>query len=434
MSPNVTINSTPSSSFIAERAALSSYPYIYVTIQPVGDGSATDVSNRLISCSLIDREAIANPFDTAVVRVGDITLRLSNDDGYFSPFVSTSLFYNKNYFNADIKVYAGFYVNDTDVEVTLQSWTLLEKLLLDDSLGVATIYGMGKAKKALEKRIGEPDSDGNSNPLTFYGNWLLKDIVDYLMQEEAGLSSADYSCSDIPVYFTNTVFDDYVLRDALRELAQAASCRVYEDRFGKIVIAEFIPVFGSSVTVLDLSSYIVRTRFKSSFSDLVNKVRVQYADNRYYEEDNTGTLADGQKVVIDNRTLDNDTYAKNLANRISARFGSVDSLPVLEVDAAWLPDKDISDVFLLTSSNLGLSSNYYQAYGVVQNLTSMRTTLRLERADVDGTKWGYLGSSASEGDGLSPQNDTWTGASVTDKLFAYCSETGASSDPRYYMY
>lgn len=431
---DITVNTTVSSDFETERAASHSSPYKYVTINISSEG-AVDITDYVINISSIDRGSPNEPGSVSQIRAGDASIIVSNSDGYFSPEEPTSIFYGKDYYDAEIIVYAGFYLDDNNIEVTSQAVVLLERVELRDNDGVVQLYGRGKSKKALEKRVGEPDSDGLADPLTFMGDWKFIDIIEYLLKDVAGLATTEYSVQDLSIFYRDIVFKDMTISTAIAYLAESSNTRIWEDRFGVINIEEFIPVFAGEGDELNLELYTKDVVYTTDFTMLVNKVRVHYGGDNFYLIDNTETQEVGRYIIVNNPYVQKYSVAKDIGDKIITKFGTRDDIPIIQVNAHWLPDIDIGDVVVVVSNLAGLASEYCRINQIVMDMSQHVTQLVLEKTtDIGGYTWGFLGSSVDEGDGLSPQSDTFAGASTEDKEFAYCAVDSASAAPMYYAY
>lgn len=122
-------------------------------------------------------------------------------------------------------------------------------------------------------------------------------------------------------------------------------------------------------------------------------------------------------------------------DRLIDKFGK----PPLEID--WKTGLDgirtiLADRRKFTDSRTSFSSKLLEIIKVSKDFEANYKTITLTGSDTgtDGVKWCFLGSSADEEDGISPQNADWDSASDTDKQFCYLSTTGSGVDPRYYLF
>ena len=431
---NITISTNVSDEFKEKRGSFHTYPYIYVTILLKGESEEIDISDRIISVSNIDRGSEVEPDTVSEIRTGDGNIVVANDDGYFSPSNINSLFYNKDYYDSEVRIYAGFYIDEDNVEVTSQSVFLIERIELDDTNATATIYGRGKCKKALEKRLGEPNEEGVREPLAFMGQWKFKDIVEYILENEVGLNSNEYDIEDIQVFYQDITFSDVTANSALAYLCESANARMWEDRFGRVVVKEIAPEFTYNDDVLNLYNYINQLNWDVDLERLVNKIRVHYRGDLYYMIDNTSTMESGRYVIIENKYVEQYEYARDIASKIETKYGNRDFIQNMTIKCDWLPDIDINDPVIVIGETLGLSYTKVRVNRLVHDFGDFRTTLFVESYDIGNVTWGFLGSSEDEGDSLSPQATDYDSATDNDKLFAYWGSDSTTDGPQYYCY
>jgi len=96
----------------------------------------------------------------------------------------------------------------------------------------------------------------------------------------------------------------------------------------------------------------------------------------------------------------------------------------------------LGDIVLLTDTNSNFNKKICEVVGIEKNFSTPPYDIVLTLNDLNTTegKYAFLGSSADEGDGISPQTSEWDSADDTDKDFCYLSTTDAEVDPRYYIW
>ena len=103
-------------------------------------GQAFDTANDIISVGTIDKEKSVTISGTDKIYAGDITIQLSNREKRYSPLNPDGILYNKDYINAPINVWAGFY-NVSGTALVLQQGSFrLDKLRIDSDLLSFILY------------------------------------------------------------------------------------------------------------------------------------------------------------------------------------------------------------------------------------------------------------------------------------------------------
>ncbi len=121
-------------------------------------------------------------------------------------------------------------------------------------------------------------------------------------------------------------------------------------------------------------------------------------------------------------------------DRVVDKYG----IPVLDVEFTTGLDAlqtDLGDYIEVTDTKTGLSNKTLSVYKLSKDFGShpMRIVVSCDEIDTLAFNWAFLGSSADEGDGISPQAGDYDSASDTDKQFCYLSD-GGLGDPAYYLW
>ena len=248
----------------------------------------------------------------------------------------------------------------------------------------------------------------------------------------------------------------YKLVDAIEEILLHYLAAVYVDPWGRLVVKAYRPELGSAPKNFADSKKAVSLSCVRDVRDVINRVSVKYRkldswpwsddegddtlDGVYVAENQTSKTALGQWYGQDfesrwwNVTADHVSF---LATRIIDKYGRPPRRYGIEtgIDAT---EATIGDIISVTDSKLGLVAYELELMGKNGNYSSKPIAITLEAEDTGtyGISWAFLGSSADEGDGLSPQAATFDTASESDKAFCYQSRTGgAGADGRdYFMF
>lgn len=101
-------------------------------------------------------------------------------------------------------------------------------------------------------------------------------------------------------------------------------------------------------------------------------------------------------------------------------------------------DTELGDIIGVSDSGLGYSVFPVEIMKKDGDYAAKPAAVSFEAEDTGtgGTKWCFLGSSADEGDGVSPQASDYNNATVGDKMFCYLSQTGGSggAGPDYFLF
>lgn len=230
---------------------------------------------------------------------------------------------------------------------------------------------------------------------------------------------------------------------------------VYTGADGRIKIKTYVPNSIDTATVvaqLSDAKKISKLGYLRTVDEVINYVSVHYKKTNVFQFSDEAIVYDGNFVALDQDSIDlydfltfgfsskwystNGTHAQDLANRLIGKY----SAPPLNVDLVTGLDAmltEIGDVIEVTDTKYNLDATRGEVSRIRKNLDDdpVTITLRLRRDTDLGITYGFLGSSANEGDGLSPQSGNWDTASATDLTFCYLGETGhGTPTPDYRMF
>lgn len=256
--------------------------------------------------------------------------------------------------------------------------------------------------------------------------------------------------------FTNFALTGYIGYDAsavqeIQDLLLLFLGSVYTGNDGRIKISVYIP--GTTPTPLAFfadNKKITSFGYSRTQDEVINYVSIQYKSRKKWEFTNETIDYQGSYVTQDTGSRGKyGTLQKNFAVRWYAANGNhvVDFAgkligkykePPLNMDLDTGMDairSEIGDPVAITDEKYGI----LQLTGEITKVTKfldrdpVAVSLRVRReADLD-IVFGYLGSREDEGDGLSPQADTYGTASDTDKDFVYLGSDN-NVEPDYRMF
>lgn len=237
----------------------------------------------------------------------------------------------------------------------------------------------------------------------------------------------------------------------LTNLLSIFGMSIYTNGDGKVVLKTWTPLFGgTTLTAFTDALKISSLGYTRTVDEIVNYASVKYKRTDTWEFSGESVVYDGTVIDSDSSSIINygkysielsyrwytftGSFAQNVVERIVSKYAD----PSLNVEFSTGLDAitiEIGDLISLTDTKYGLST----LTGEVTRVTKMfdeepkKIGLLFRRDPVLEIDWGFLGSSSSEGDGISPQELSWDDATTSNKLFAYLSQAGGGG-PDYRMF
>jgi len=227
------------------------------------------------------------------------------------------------------------------------------------------------------------------------------------------------------------------------------------DTSGRISLFAYRPTFGNSLIVQEFSDdkKVFSLNGTRATSNMINSVTVKCkksdatAWSNASEQTNDLYSASNSTSIsiygIRNPFIFEDLYwysanhsaQRNFADKIIDKYGA----PPLELEFETGLDgirTDLGKIISFTDTRSSFTKKLLEVISISKDFeaTPKQITLSVSNTGTIGLNWSFLGSSVGQGDGLSPQNASWDSASASDKQFCYLSQTGATSDPRYYLF
>lgn len=244
--------------------------------------------------------------------------------------------------------------------------------------------------------------------------------------------------------------------EALEEVIIHFLGSLYTDNEGRIAISSYRPSFGG-ILVREFSDteQVFEMDAEEDLAKIINKVtvfckrsasfawsNVDETTDDIYEASNSQSITDyGIKnpfVWTDYWYSASKQAQSWFADRIKDKFGGVPNLP-LEIKFETGLDAlrtNLADRRKFTDSRSSYSNKLLEIVKIEKDFESEYKTITLTGSNVgtEGIRWAFLGSSADEGDGISPQAANFDSATDTDKQFCYLSTTGSVVQPLYYLW
>ncbi len=239
--------------------------------------------------------------------------------------------------------------------------------------------------------------------------------------------------------------------DFLQQLTMLFLGSIFTAADGRLTMNSYIPTFAAvALATFGDTQKITMLGYNRTIDEVINHVVVNYKGTSVWEfSDETvnldGTYAYSNSTSITKYgTLEQDYstrwYATSGAHVIdfTAKLLSKYSDPPLNINFSTGADAlltTIGDPVAVTDSKYNLSAIDGEVAMINKQLDQWPITIQMRvRRDADlNQNFGFIGSSADEGDGISPQADTFDTASASDKSFAYFSKVG-SSTPDYRVF
>jgi len=243
---------------------------------------------------------------------------------------------------------------------------------------------------------------------------------------------------------------------ALEEIIIHFLGSIYTDNEGRIAISSYRPSFGA-VLMREFADrkQVFELDAEEELAKIINKVTVYCKSSASFAWSNADETTDDVYETSNSQSI-TDYGIKNpfvwtdywysalksaqswFADRIKDKFGGVPNLP-LEIKFETGLDAlrtNLADRRKFTDARTSYSNKLLEIIKVEKDFESEYKTITLTGSNVgtEGIHWVFLGSSANEGDGISPQTSDFDLANDTDKQFAYLSTTGSSVEPLYYLW
>lgn len=240
--------------------------------------------------------------------------------------------------------------------------------------------------------------------------------------------------------------------DFVRNLMLMFLGSVFTGQDGRLTIKVYTATFTSAAgTLLSDAQKVTILGYTRTIDEVINYAVVSYKATQTWEFSDVAPAYDGTYIYSDpvsvskynviaqpytfNWFAPNGQHAINFAQRLIGKFGD----PPLTIDFTTGLDAillQLGDIIAITDTKYVLSAVLCEI-AIIQagyDQNPGEVTIRARRDSALSTTFGYLGSSANEGDGLSPQSLNYDTASASDKLFAYCGQTGGGGGPDYRMF
>ena len=226
---------------------------------------------------------------------------------------------------------------------------------------------------------------------------------------------------------------------------------IYSGNDGRILMTTYVPAFTPNFRTFADTQKIIQLDYFRQIDEVINHVSVTYQasdswpwsnqslalDGSYVEEDSVSVADRGlysQDFTIPWYSTSGD-HVQDFTSKLISRYKD----PPLEIEFQTGMDgllTNMGDRVLINDTKSGFSGVIGEVTRVVKQFDQLPSSIqfRVRKDGTTNTVFGVIGSTADEGDGISPQSDNYDTASTSDKQFAYFSKVGSGADPQYFVF
>jgi hypothetical protein len=226
---------------------------------------------------------------------------------------------------------------------------------------------------------------------------------------------------------------------------------MYTGNDGRIKMTTYIPAFTPHFTTFTDTIKNSQLYYSRGIDEVINHVTVTYKGSNNWPWSNTSINLDGSFVDQDATSISNrgllsqdfiipwystgGDHVQDFSSKLITRYKD----PPLNIDFVTGMDAlltNMGDRVIVTDVKCGLSGTIGEVTRIVKQFDGQPSSIEI-RVRKDGTTntiFGVIGSSADEGDGISPQSDNYDTSSTSDKQFAYFSKVGSAAPPQYFIF
>src|SRR5258706_14007093 len=226
---------------------------------------------------------------------------------------------------------------------------------------------------------------------------------------------------------------------------------IYSGNDGRIKMTTYIPPFTPHFTTYADTLKVMQMDYSRGIDEVINHVTVSYIASNSFPWSNSAIILDGSFVEQDATSVANrgllsqdfnipwysasGDHVQDFASKLISRYKD----PPLNIDFVTGMDAlltEMGDRVIVSDVKNGFSGVIGEVTRIVKQFDQQPSSiqLRVRKDSTTNVIFGVLGSSANEGDGLSPQSDNYDTSSTSDKQFAYFSKVGSAVAPQYFIF
>jgi hypothetical protein len=220
---------------------------------------------------------------------------------------------------------------------------------------------------------------------------------------------------------------------------------------GRIKLTTYIPAFSPSYTEFADSNKVTLLGYQRSIDEIINYVTVDYKGSNTWPWSSDSVDLDGHYVDLDSGSITkyeklaqaftipwystSGDHVQDFTSKLLAKY----SEPPLNIDFTTGLDAiltQIGDRVKITDAKYNFSGLLGEIIQITKQFDATPASIAIRvRQDASSNQiFGSIGSEADEGDGESPQHDTYDTATTNDKNFAYAGDATAGGVPDYTMF
>ena len=233
---------------------------------------------------------------------------------------------------------------------------------------------------------------------------------------------------------------DKELAELLEEISTNFLGSVYSTPEGKLAVDWNAPIFGqSNVKTFSSSNKNMEFSYNRDIANVVNYAAVRYKKrdswdwedvdfvyDGFFQASNSASITNYGRISknITTRWLEaNGNQAQEIANRLVNRYSQPPVIVEFETGSDAILTR-ITDRILLTDAKANITNQIAEVIKTEKSFSERPRTTKITVLFEEEVQWGFLGSTAIEGDGLSPQERDYDDASANDRRFAYVGTPG----------
>lgn len=226
---------------------------------------------------------------------------------------------------------------------------------------------------------------------------------------------------------------------------------IYSGNDGRIKMTTYIPPFTPHFRTFADTAKISSLDYFRGIDEVINSVSVSYKGSNSWPWS-------GQSLTLDGSFADQDAvsvatrgqYAQsfsipwyspsgNHVQDFSSKLISRYKDPPLEIEFLTGMDgllTEMGDRVVVNDDKSGFSGVVGEVTRIVKQFDQQPASIqfRVRKDSTANVIFGVIGSSADEGDGISPQSDSYDTATAGDKQFSYFSKVGSAVAPQYFVF
>lgn len=248
--------------------------------------------------------------------------------------------------------------------------------------------------------------------------------------------------------FTLTGYIDWdkMLTEALQDIVLHFLGSLFINEHGQVSVEWFVPHFGGDVTrTFSDAKKISGFRYFRNIRDVINRVRVAFKRRDTWDWDDNDFTYDGVYIAEDSTSIGqygligenytsrwysaNGAHVEYFADRVVDRFSTPPVRARFDTGLDALTTRLGHRVYI-TDTKASMTQELAEVVQFRKDFSTAPRNIQVDAIFEPDVAWGFLGSSSSENDGISPQASHYDDADADDRRFAYLSH----EDDFSYMY